>query len=281
MRPVYDCMRKRDLGKHHKCDLSECPEEADPSEDQPMFGWSKAGAKEDPDYTPCSFCRGHEKFDHLFQPVVWWKLCKDQEPLMPDRHEEVQEAREKWMLRFHGNLACLYFQNEEIDTKELYGLLKYFARIERFIPRMIVLDYADNLRVAQGDKRYDAIGQSWGILRNITLDQTLGYPLLLTATQTNVKGLMAKKDIHGGHIGGSNQKLNHPTAVFAIHRNDKRLRDSDCSIFQMDRVREGAFDSRRVLVAGHLDRGRVFGPSCFYSQDLLSKTKQEEEDERK
>lgn len=139
-----------------------------------------------------------------------------------------------------GGLRTAAYAAGELTIDGIYELLDTLDRTENFVPRVIVLDYADLLKQEMGrdtDKDHDGMRRIWEGLRGITSKLDL---LLLTATQTN--GLSdGVETITRKMCGRSKKAIDNCTWIVSLNQT-LRERRAKVKRMSMMAAREGEYD---------------------------------------
>ena len=143
-------------------------------------------------YQPCCHCyprndgtkEDAERRRH-WKSAVWWRLV-DFEQI--DRATLTETKRQFETMSFNGGLRVASYAAGELTVDGIYELLDVLDRTENFVPRVIILDYADLMKQDEGrntDKDHDGMRRIWEGLRGITSKLQI---LLITPTQSNRMG---------------------------------------------------------------------------------------------
>lgn len=143
-------------------------------------------------YQPCCHCyprndgtpEDAERRKH-WKSAVWWRLI-DLEQI--DRATLAEAKRQFETMSFGGGLRVASYAAGELTVDGIYELLDTLDRTENFVPRVIILDYADLMKQEDGratDKDHDGMRRIWEGLRGLTSKLQV---LLITPTQTNREG---------------------------------------------------------------------------------------------
>ena len=138
---------------------------------------------------PC--CRCFPKFDGTeedrvrarnWKSAVWWRA----HDFSLTNRETLESARATYEIGSPGGgIRIASYPSDTLTVEGIYDLLDNLDRNEGFVPRVIILDYADLMKQSAGrdtDKDHDGMRRIWQGLRGITSSLDL---LLITATQTN------------------------------------------------------------------------------------------------
>lgn len=140
-------------------------------------------------YVPCTEC--FPKYDGTpqdnenrkrWKSSVWWR--KQSVPL--GTREEFLKVRDQYNFDSrNGGLRIAAYGAETLSVDGIRSLLDTLDRRDNFVPRVIVIDYADLMKqvtLRASDKDHDGMMRIWMGLRNLSRELDA---LVLTATQTN------------------------------------------------------------------------------------------------
>lgn len=174
--------------------------------------------KADKKYVPCTHCKEHGLDTYAGTP--WWKLVSFDEPL---------DWRSVW--KQDKNIRRLRLRNKHIHLQEYVShtasvttikkQLRDWERMEKFVPDVIIIDYADLLK---SDKRRNDVREEvedvWVELRGLAMSQRA---LVITATQANAAAYEA--DTLGMQNFSQNKRKNaHVTGNIGLNQTDLEKR---------------------------------------------------------
>jgi replicative DNA helicase len=195
--------------------------------------------------------------DNLYK-IVYKKLNVKQ--LKP---EDVDELKVKVMGKYpHGRLKIVC--RAGINIGELKAILSELKYQSRFVPDVIILDYADKMTtVKKVSTEREALGIIWKDLRDLALDQNL---LLVTASQTN----RASWDKHFTReaIAEDSRKLNEATCTVGI-MTDKRDRELGLLMLRLLKVRDGYYENRDVYCSCNFHIGQPVLQSVWANELVI------------
>ena len=189
--------------------------------------------------------------------------------------EDINELKLKSIGRFpHGRLKIICRAGINInDLKALMSELKYQ---NKFIPDVIILDYADKMTtVKRMNTEREALGIIWKDLRDLALNNNL---LLITASQTN----KASWDKHFSRdaIAEDSRKLNEVSAAIGIMA-DKKDRELGLTMLRTLKVRDGYFETRDVYCSTNYHIGQPCLQSVWADElDISDKKNTNERNEK-
>lgn len=177
--------------------------------------------------------------------------------------EDIQELKIKAMGKHpHGRLKIICRAGISIgDLKAILSELKYQ---NRFMPDVIILDYADKMTtVKKVNTEREALGIIWKDLRDLALDQNI---LLITASQTN----RASWDKHFTReaIAEDSRKLNEVSCAVGIMA-DKRDRELGISLLRLLKVRDGYYENRDVYCSCNYHIGQPVLQSVWENELVI------------
>ena len=187
--------------------------------------------------------------------------------------EDISMLRAKVMGKFpRGRLKIMCRSGINIgDLKAILSELKYQGR---FIPDVIVLDYADKMTTARKTSDYrDSLGIIWKDLRDLALDRNI---LLVTASQTN----RAAWDKHftRDSIAEDSRKLNEVSGAIGIMSNRKD-RELGLLMLRLLKTRDGWFENRDVYCSASFNIGQPVIQSVWANKLILPDEIEQSNDE--
>lgn len=185
--------------------------------------------------------------------------------------EDVENLKLKKIGRYvHGRLKIVCRAGINIgDVRAVLSELKYQ---NKFIPEVIVLDYADKMTTTKRtNSERETLGVIWKDLRDLALEQNL---LLITASQTN----RASWDKHYDRtaIAEDARKLNEVSCAVGI-MSDKRERELGLSMLRLLKIRDGHFESRDLYCSCNYHIGAP-ALDCVWARDLVLPDGESKED---
>jgi len=182
--------------------------------------------------------------------------------------EDINELKIKAMGKYpHGRLKIVCKAGINInDLKALLSELKYQ---NRFIPDVIILDYADKMTtIKKVNTEREALGIIWKDLRDLSLDQNL---LLITASQTNRASW--NKHFSREAIAEDSRKLNEVTCAVGIMANEQE-RELGISMLRLLKVRDGYYENRDIYCSTNYHIGQPVLQSCWVNELILPDNRQ-------
>ena len=204
--------------------------------------------RQHPDYKPCQGNCG------ALRGCPWLEWQEKVKPLTAK--EAAKEAR-SFRKRQEKRLKLSTHPNETLNMGEIKNLLAIWERQERFVPDVIVVDYADILAPDGDYKSLDfrnQINRTWQRLRRLSQEH---HCLVLTATQAAATSY-AKDTVGKSDFSEDKRKYSHVTAIYGLNQTDA---EKDIGIMRIGElmIREGECSvSNQVKVLQCLQRGRPF-----------------------
>jgi len=191
---VWDCEHNR---------TGECQNPNRPNNtEEPNFD-----SYEESDWVPCTACRGLPEFS----PVVWKEPFRMK---VINSFQELKKEQETWERQFGDNIRLVCSDPGTIAVSDIKNQLDRLRLTEGFIPDVVIIDQADNLKSVSrySDKRHE-IGSIWLELSGLAKK---GY-LLWTASQTN-RSAWGKEWIDPNSVGEDASKLMVCNGVITINQ---------------------------------------------------------------
>jgi len=148
-----------------------------------------------------------------------------------------------------------------LSVSGIRGLIVDWERTERWVPDVIVIDYAD-LLAAEGDRRQEYRHQQneiWKRLRALSQEY---HALVVTASQTDAAAYKAWV-ITRSNFSEDKRKLSHVTGMIGINQTAE---EGDAGVIRLNwvvRRDEPYSETRCVYCATCFDLANPFGPSCW------------------
>jgi len=249
--PVMDCARNQ-IGA---CDLDFCRgDDAAPFAGETAnilatksFSDLKFAAREYPNHDVCSVC---VKKGLPFYGALWLRYQDEVEPITwKEAHDAMIKLGRLTRRRF--KLYC--YPNDTLRIEDVEAELDVLTRREDWIPDVVVIDYADIMRMDGRDER-DKQNTLWKRLRSLSQKRKC---LVLTATQASAKSY-DQKSLKRSHFSEDKRKYAHVTAMLGIQQDDDEKRKG---ILRLNRlvVREDYFEEGScVHILQRLEMGRPF-----------------------
>lgn len=141
-----------------------------------------------------------------------------EEPLDSNKMVKViQNFRKKIIKSNNPYFWRKFYPAETINVTDIEAELGRLERQENFVPDVVILDYADNLREpdkSQGMSEIKKVTTNWKLLRKLSQTKEV---LLITATQANRASFVANV-IRKDQIGEDYKKLAQITGAIAINQ---------------------------------------------------------------
>ena len=208
--PVLDCMLNQDQScqiSTNKVALADYIEKETQKYDTP----EKLLATMPPNYAPCANCKTCDKCvptwcyePHDVQYKGWQGL---------NTHKDISKRR-NGKVKFRIKI----YPNNTLTTTEIEKQIANCAEIEKWVPDLVIIDYADIMAWEVGDTERDNRHKEntrWKNLRK--LSQSKYRPCILTVTQSNRAGYNMSS-LDATNVNEDRRKLDHATAVFSLNQ---------------------------------------------------------------
>lgn len=203
--------------------------------------------KKFPDYYPCTACTEYHK-------NPWGTPWMEKKEL--DRsltYEEAQKVYNDYLTENKHGFRVATYSNGSLSVPLMESRLDLW-RNEGFVPKIIVVDYADYL-VSHEFKEYrHQQNDVWAKLRGLSQDRDA---LVITVTQADAQAF-SSSILRLKNFSEDRRKFDHPTAFLGINRDPAGTeKQMGLARFNELAIREGYFDSfRQVTVLQNLTIGR-------------------------
>jgi hypothetical protein len=201
-------------------------------------------------YTPCTACQDFK--EHRWG-TPW--LVPEKVPNAVTA-EDAKRMTEEFFIQKKRRLKISTHSNNTLTVTMIKNILAGWERLHRFVPDVVVIDYAD-LLVAEKSKEFrHQQNEIWKNLRALSQDRDC---LVLTATQAGSKSY-ERNLLRMSDFSEDKRKYAHVTAMFGLNQ-DKHSREKKLGIMRINQmvIREGEFDiTGSVTVLQSLNLGRPF-----------------------
>lgn len=176
--------------------------------------------------------------------------------------EAIRQVQSTYLSVTEGLLKIRCYPTGTLSLQKLQSELKVLEVFENFVPDVIVLDYADIMKLPSGREKRHQLDELWLGLRGITTEKK---NLIITASQTGRETVAGKRDADEGNIAEAVSKLNHVTRMITINRGreDKKRGTYRLSCQTM---RDGAECFEQLVVCHCLAIGRPWMEDRFISE---------------
>jgi len=255
--PVLDCMNNQldtCTKKERVCDFG-CLSEKEEADLETMEYKDYVECAKEPmnkRYRPCTACKGN----YCFKPTAWYIKRKRVKPLSSKKAIKVAEK----FMPLLPNIKLHSSPTRSLSVKNIDSVLDIWEHTEGFMPKTIIIDYADILCPDSSDKELrHKISGIWLALRSLALKRKL---LIITATQADA-GIMNKHSQDLTNFSESKDKYDHVTAGFAINSTEKEKRLMKIRIGNLIRRENESDMDRQVTILRCLQMGRPYLDSHF------------------
>lgn len=209
-----------------------------------------------------------------------WRVVDGKRPtqavdISPGAIERLQDSLRK--VGRGGSLKMMSFPTGTLTLSRLRSELKNLEVFSGFVPRVIVLDYADIMDHGRGDSERDRLNATWKGLRGLAMERK---SIVVTATQTNRETVDGVKDAGERNLAEDIRKLAHVTKLISINQTEQ---ERERGIYRLGckTMREGSVVYDQVVCTSCLDIGRPYLECRLLSQvDLGTEEEYRHEDSR-
>jgi len=202
---------------------------------------------------------GKEADSAYFEPIG-----EDRWELIPSKYNTIKvdnriESIEKIQANFKkysngGELKLRRYDTGSLSLRDLKNELKTLEMFENFVPDVIVLDYADIMKMNNTkDKRF-SLDELWLGLRGLNMETN---SCLITASQAGRATVTGDKDADESDIAEAVSKLNHVTKMITINQNKE---DKKNGVYRLNcnTTRDGGVVYDTAVVTSCLAIGRPY-----------------------
>ena len=225
--------------------------------------------KDNPDYKPCSYCRGEHGRDSRFRPTFYFQRT----PKLPILSSDRKARAEMWKFInvSQGDLRMHCAPSGTFSIKDLRAKLKEEEASDGFVPDVVVIDYMDIL--ASSDKKQDFRHQQndiWKDARALALEYNI---LVVSATQSNAAAYDIETQTMDNY-SEDKRKLGHVTLFVGLNQTPDEYR---ANLMRLGVIlqREGKNSGRQVALIQQIRRGRAHVGSFWANYNFTKKKKEE------
>jgi hypothetical protein len=209
--PILDCL----LNQQGKCALGKPsrPLSTEVTEAKQIHGLFLSGER----HKACCECAKEQSFTGS----VWYERFPEVKPIS---WRDAWKAGNRLLGRIKGRdfrLSC--HASETLSVTGIKAILDNWETFDNFIPDVIVIDYADNLKAEEGREEYrHQVNRTWKMLRGLSQER---HCLVITATQADTdsydKTLLSRRNFSENKL-----KNAHVTAMVGLNQglDEKRVR---------------------------------------------------------
>jgi len=219
----------------------------------------KQAYEDNPEYKPCWNCK---EYKQRHWGAAWVRKIEVKNPI------GINEAKRIWRKFFIRNKRSLMLSthaNGTLTVHKIKSILHKQRKETGFVPRIIIVDYADLLVASSKQDFRHQQNEIWKELRSLSQEEVEGhFPLVITVTQADAdsytKDLLSLKN-----FSEDKRKYAHVTAMYGLNQ-DPFGREKKIGIMRINEivVREGDFSVNNVIhVLQNLKRGQPFLGSYF------------------
>jgi len=243
--PQVDCLL-------HQTDDCEDKNREDPDKvfkDRKEITWENLSikAQKNPEHRPCHNC------DRLVgSPWLKWRAG-----VQPLTGKEAYRTLKRFGKQYPNTMRMSTHANETLTVQQIKQILQQWKQRDGWVPRIVLVDYADILAPDPDLSRLDFRHQQnriWQRLRNLSQEWNC---LVVTVTQIKADGY-DKKLLSLADFSEDKRKFAHVTAMYGINQNPEEKRIGLIRLNELV-IRESDFDSHRpVTILQRLQMGKPF-----------------------
>ena len=207
--------------------------------------------KENPDYRPCYNCHAYK---NSYLGAVWIKQVDAVEPLSV---KEAQKIAEDFFIKHKHQFILSCHPNDTLTINQIKARKAAWQKESGFIPRQIVIDYADIMTTEENLEERPRQNKIWKGLRR--LSQEDGNPLIITATQSDADSYTRSK-LRMTNFSEDKRKYGHATCFLSMNQ-DPEGREKEIGIMRIGKLaqRKGKYNIKdEVTILQNLSKGRPF-----------------------
>jgi hypothetical protein len=257
--PVFDCLNNQD----GSCTLNQRTndvnlfDELGISEDKEIKRLLDF-YDEDIDYSPCTEClKDKDLKDNYIQSL--WKINKT--PKQMEEEELIKKFKENKMYDF-GELKYICYPAFSPSILDVDNLLEKEYMENNFIPDVIVIDHADNLRpINRGMDTRAQIDETWKHMKKMAQERKA---LVATASQSTRKTLDSSS-VRSSDVSEDIRKLAHVNAMWSLNQTPYE-RDHGLMRFGELKARGKRMTNRQLIILQSLQAGQVMIDCDYYRE---------------
>lgn len=239
--PVFDCK----LNQANTCckreRINKVSISTDKDGNKPIYGHHNK------EYKSCSICIRQK--DYVYD--TWWKFIK--RAILTDKLAiQKLNAVNKQFVR-GDKLRILSRPSDSFTISDLKAQLIQWEKTEKFIPDIVLTDYADLMLAEKGINDYrHRIDNIWKGHKKIAQEFNIA---VISASQTT-KGTL-EKDVKKGDLSEDKRKASHTDRFLAINQTDEEKENGISRISVLFERHQFASTLRQCIVLQNIDIGRV------------------------
>ena len=140
----------------------------------------------------------HNKITNIFQETVQHAFTLED----PAMEKKLNAKLKRWRTRLH-NIVVKEFPSGSLTVRQLAGYLDTLEMAEHFTPDLILIDYADLMKINPARRR-EELGEIYVQLRGLAMERNCA---VTTVTQSNREGLKSKHHLSEGNVGEDFSKV--------------------------------------------------------------------------
>ena len=158
--------------------------------------------------------------------------------------------------RLGGRLIVKKYPMGTCSMDELFRYLDYLEAYENFIPDILINDYADIMKLSEGDLRH-GLNEIYIAHKGLADERSM---LVVTVSQVVVKGRSGK--IAGRHLSEDARKWGNIDKGFAINQSEKQHEKGLAEIHVF--ANRSGYQGSRCIIGQSLDTGQF----CLWSKEI-------------
>jgi len=165
---------------------------------------------------------------------------------------EIAERQKAFRFQFRsGNTRIAYFPAYSATMDDIVAYLDSLEYYERFIPDIVVIDYADIIAPSRNGEYRHQIDDIWKRLRRLAQERNI---LVVTASQSDRS--TARHDAREENVAEDIRKLAHVSKMIALNQTREEY---ELGVMRVNKLKErdGRRSFRTVVTLQCLDIGRI------------------------
>jgi len=202
-----------------------------------------------PHHVACTSCRYSP--DSQFRGALWYKQREKVQPLTSN--SALYETR-RFRKMFKAPFKLSTHPSGDLNIKQIKDILHVWEDSEGFVPKLILIDYADVLGAEDSRKELrHQQNETWQAMKGLS---QVGKSLVIAATQTDADSY-DRDSIGLKNFTNDKRKYSHVSAMFTLNQNKVEKAKGLMRIGNLI-ARESTSDDRQVKVIQRLEMGRFY-----------------------
>lgn len=174
---------------------------------------------------------------------------------------EIADRQKAFRFQFRsGNARIAYFPAYSAKVEDIVAYLDNLEYYERFVPDIVVIDYADIIAPSRNGEYRHQIDDIWKRLRRLAQERNI---LVVTASQSDRKS--AHHDVREDNVAEDIRKLAHVSKMIALNQTSNEY-IAGISRVAILKERDGKRSFRVAVTLQCLDIGRICLDSKFSNE---------------